>query len=125
MKPSLSLISAPLIILGTLMSTYAMSEEEWVVATDHAQCLLENAEAYGASGQEVMMIVLSACPDPDLKRAIVSRTRNAVIPRPDGSDTPTLVHEVIVYTRAEILCLASLHIDLSGPISRLPKAPRC
>ena len=104
----------------------ARGQEEWVVSSAHAQCLFEHLEVYSSSAQNVLMIVLSACPETDTSKALASLTQNSAVPgialaAADG----TGVDDVIVYTHEELTCLAKLAVDLSGPTSRLPKKPSC
>ncbi|SEP63549.1 hypothetical protein SAMN05428969_0240 [Devosia sp. YR412] len=104
----------------------SLGQDEWVVATEHARCLLENVDEYSATELDVLMIVLKACPEADVGKALALLTQNAAVPG-IAVDTAveTTLDDVIVYSRGELACLQSLEIDMTGPTSRLPKVPTC
>jgi hypothetical protein len=114
-----------LLISGT--SGSALAEEQWTVITQHVQCVLENINSYKESGQEVLMIVLSACPEPDINKALASLTQNSAVPGIgiSGSIAAETIDNVIVYTPAELECLRVAGIDLTSTIARIPKRPHC
>lgn len=105
----------------------ASADEEWVAVTVDVQCVLDNAQVYRDSGQNILMIVLSACPEPDVTKALATLTKNSAVPGiAVGADAPKeKIDDVIVYTPAELDCLLAAPLDLSGPVTRLPKKPLC
>lgn len=109
-----------------LATISTVSAEDWVVATSHVQCLIDHVGSYNSSGNEVLMIVLSACPEPDINKALASLTQNNAVPGiAVGGGSASDIDDVVVYTPTELTCLSSLPLDLSGQTTRLPKQPVC
>lgn len=102
----------------------ALAADQWVAVTTHVQCMLDNADHYRDSGQSVLMIVLSACPEADIGKALASLTQNSAVPG-IGVNSASDVDNVIVYTPEELACLKMMSLDLTGATTMLPKKPTC
>lgn len=115
--------------IALVSNVYA--QEDWVVRSESAACLLENASAYQSSGQDVLMIVMSACPETDINKALALLTQNSAIPGIGVSSTARSLDEeqsvddIIIYTPAELACLSAAQIKTAGAVTMIPKKPVC
>ena len=99
-------------------------DEVWKLPSAQARCVLVNKDAYIATGEPVLMIISSACPEVDTATALALLTKNSVVPSVTIVEE-TEIDDIIVYTADELSCLAVESIDFSGEVVSLPKRPQC
>lgn len=103
----------------------AQNNEEWVVTSDQAKCILEHSSQYLAVGSPVVIIVAPACPNPDPYVGALKQRGNTSIgnvkTRADNSPNNT----VISFTSEDFKCLSSDVIRIEGDMAYIPKRDVC
>lgn len=116
----LVLVAAVLLVQPSLAA-----EDYWRISSAGAACVLGNASHYLASGQDVLMIVVPACPEPDPQKALSAVSKNTAVPKVESSPDDDGVDDIIVLSRRGLECLARADLDLSADTVQLPKRPSC
>lgn len=102
----------------------AQGDGFWNVEADHFQCLQQNVDAYMATGQEPVVIFLTACPETDLVKIMASTSKNLEVSDvktvDDSADRPA---EVITFSRAQMACLAKVVPPAGARVLQVPKDP--
>lgn len=110
-------------------SGVALADTTWAIQPDWANCFLDNIDAYQASEDDPIVIVLAACPEVDRMAALRKLQQNSgalppgpsVFILPDGTERTE--DEIIVYSRDELGCLNNLDILTSNAPVLLPQSP--
>jgi hypothetical protein len=101
----------------------AQATEYWRVSEQQAKCLLENKESYLHTGGSPILIVVSACPETDIVKAMQFVSRNSALPGSKAKQSE--LDDVVVYSRDELICLSSsMIVSVQGEV-RLPANPAC
>jgi uncharacterized protein YfaS (alpha-2-macroglobulin family) len=102
----------------------AEGSDLWNIKADQFQCLLNNVDAYLATGQEPVVIFLTACPETDLVKIMASTSRNLAVSDvktvDDSTEQPA---EVVTFTKAQLACLAGVEVATSALVLQVPKDP--
>lgn len=76
------------------------------VVADQLECVLENAENYLSKPDDVLVILLGACPESDFGAMLLgSAQNNAAVVIDKRDDSPDSPAEVIALSKSELLCL--------------------
>jgi len=115
---------APLLLALGCGSVHAQENSVWVVSAKSAKCVVENKTQYLASPQEVLMLIMSACPEVDPTKALSSLTQNTALPGV-GVGEAGAQEDIIFYTKEELACVATMNFDFDGETVEWPKEPKC
>lgn len=110
-------------IAAGLLAQPVSADDVWIVASDQAECLIENIEQYLVAPDPVVIVVPS-CPIVDRQEAMVAMVQNSANPTPRIlPDDAVQADQFIVYSHVQLRCLAERSIDLSSDQASLPKSP--
>ncbi len=102
----------------------AFADEDWVLRTEHFECLIQNLEVYRANAEPVTIIVLGACPEVDITEALAMIVQNSGIAQVDMvEDSAARPAEIISFTPPQLECLAQLEAAPDGDLVRIPRDP--
>ena len=114
-------------ILATFAWAGSGQAEDWLVKSEHAECLAKNIDAYVDAQSDPVVIFLEACPIADMQQAMASLQQNMTQPKikqvDDGSGPA--IDDIVVFSKADLACLKRVFPIVSGKAMRLPKNPDC
>ena len=108
------------------LSSAAFAQDVWTLDVAAASCLLNNAQKYSEASGDPIVIFVKACPIVDKAEAIRSLQQNSALPslNETGQDGPK-TDDVVVFTRKELQCLATLKVPEGATMVAIPKNPNC
>lgn len=108
------------------LSTPLFAQDVWTLDANAASCLLSNAHKYSEASGDPIVIFVKACPIVDKAEAIRSLQQNSALPslKETGQDGPK-TDDVVVFTRKELQCLATLKVPDGAIMVAIPKNPNC
>ena len=95
-------------------------ENEWLIPAETATCIRDNADCYASLGTDPVVIIVAACPETDMAKALSKTATNT------GTTTVAPGDSVLILSKAELACLVTLDLvtDADGLV-RIPKSLRC
>ncbi|WP_097109525.1 hypothetical protein [Hoeflea halophila] len=116
------LVEVAVVAGATLFQVGVVASEEsfWTIPLEKAQCILEHATSYADQGADPVVIIVDACPEVHMAKALASTAVN--------TGTMTMGHgdSVLIFSLAELKCLSELEIkpDEHGLV-KISKALNC
>lgn len=109
-----------------LAQTAESDEEFWRVTADQARCLIDNVDAYIASGAEIVVIPIETCPYPSLSVENLDGLSNyGGVSKIQTKRSPSGYDDVISYTAKDLACLDRSKVRIEDESAYLPKFLNC
>lgn len=118
--PLLALLCMCLLVAGA-----RSKDDTWQLMNHLAKCVVQHAEDYiDANPDDPIIIYVEACPEPSTDKSVAMLMENSIVPevKPDEDSE---VDAIVVFTRSELMCLASMPFEDTSEIISLPKKPQC
>lgn len=117
-------ISLWLAIASMTLEARMAKSAEWLISTEHAECLAIHLDAYLQVDADPVIIFLEACPIADMEEAMDALRKN--LTQPKIRHQPALgLDAIIVYSKVDLACLKRAFPNTAGVVQRLPKIPEC